>query len=121
MILQHFIFCQLCQHVDFLPQGGRPRILVKYSPVSCFSVHTASCCLLSIAFNIFSWNPSASSVQGTELNSINLLCSHFLWSDSMRNSCARQTAEFQLLRADSVLLPNQMVKNRNSNIALSGR
>ena len=33
MILQHFIFCQLCQHVDFLPQGGRPRILVKYSPV----------------------------------------------------------------------------------------
>ena len=37
MILQHFIFCQLCQHVDFLPQGGRPRILVKYSPVFCRS------------------------------------------------------------------------------------
>ena len=24
-----------CQQVDFLPQGGRPRIFVKYSPVQC--------------------------------------------------------------------------------------
>ena len=50
---------------------------IKYH-ILCLRLHTASCYLLSIAFNVFSWNPSASSVQGTELNSINLLYTLFV-------------------------------------------
>ena len=100
-VIQHFNM-QFCLGVDIVSvvtaethENVELFLVPEYFAMN--NEHTASCCLLSISFKIFSWNPTELSVQGTELNSINLLCSHFIWSDSMIKSWARQTAVFWLL------------------------